>query len=281
VQTATKMLVNLWYYYPEYPYIHEAMLEAMLMIEGLLMVGEAIDFTATQPGEIVQWEHVGHYQNLEDLLAFLTRFGDRSTVAPRALLAKARANLFKGADSPERLIEAQIAYGQLLRQYPQYENVVFNALCELALVHLISYKGDKFNVTELLEARWVLDRADLLTNDRPERREIVARYRTLVDRWTQDRDLAVGGWYDRQVYGIADLVSRWLNDWGLRQWSPPPEARAAAQYYYQQALRLGRTSAPAREALRRIDAYEAEQNALPDLDSPQPSSEAAAGDAAQ
>ena len=198
------------------------------MIEGLLMVGEAIDFTATQPDEIVQWEHVGYYQNLEDLLAFLTRFGDRSTVAPRALLAKARANLFKGANAPERLIEAQIAYGQLLRQYPQYEEVVFNALCELALVHLISYKGDKFNVTELLEARWVLDRADLLTNDRPGRREIVSRYRELVDRWTQDRDLAVGTWYDRQVYGIADLVSRWLNDWGLRDWTPPPEARAAA-----------------------------------------------------
>ena len=64
-------------------------------------------------------------------------------------------------------------------------------------MHLISYKGDEFNVTELLKARWVLDRADLLTNDQPERRDIVSRYRRLVDRWTQDRDLAVGTWYDR------------------------------------------------------------------------------------
>ena len=160
--------------------------------------------------------------------SLLARFGDRATVAPRALLAKARADLFLGADSPERLIDAQIAYGQLLRQYPQFDDLVFQALCELALVHLISYKGDAFNVTELIEARWVLDRASLLSDGRPERQALIKRYRDLVDRWTQDRDLFVGTWYDREVYGIVDLVSRWFTDWGVLSWEPPMVSQIAA-----------------------------------------------------
>ena len=70
VGRATNKLVELWYYYPGYPYIHEALLEAMIMAEGMLIVGEAIDFSATSPDEIVQWDHVGQYRNLDDLLAF-------------------------------------------------------------------------------------------------------------------------------------------------------------------------------------------------------------------
>ena len=57
-----KQLVQIVVLPPRIPAVHEAMHEAMIMVEGLLMVGEAIDFTATEPDEIVQWEHVGQYQ---------------------------------------------------------------------------------------------------------------------------------------------------------------------------------------------------------------------------
>ena len=101
----------------------------------------------------VQWDHVGEYRIL-----MICWHSWRVLVIGQPS-HHGTAGKSTGGHVPGAILQSDLLMRKspvaTLRQHPQYEELVFQALCELALVHLISYKGD-VNVTELIEARWVL-----------------------------------------------------------------------------------------------------------------------------
>ena len=58
----------------------------------------------------------------------------------------------------------------------------------------------------LQQAESIIDTAELYAKEDPKRLEIVRRYRSLIRRWTQERDLNVAKWYtDRGISEAARI----------------------------------------------------------------------------
>jgi hypothetical protein len=158
---------------------------------------------------------------------FLAEHGDYHDIAPRASLGLARSILIGGYTSRESRARARLAYLDLLQRYPE-SPLVFEALCEQALCHLLGFKGDRFDGGVLETASVIIDQAELYTDNRPERNALIDHYRALITRWRQHKDFQVARWYEAKGH------------------------EASALYYYRSTIAFDSGSETAAEARRSI-----------------------------
>lgn len=230
-------LQRLWFYLPEYDRLRPAMMTALEMAEGLQRFAAAVDLEADDPSQVVRIDGRSFVYDLDDLFRFLAKHGDREQVAPRASLALARSLLLSG-DKEDRW-RSRRAYEDFLERFPEHP-LVFDAVLEQALSHLVTYKGSDYDVGALLDARDLVDIAELEAGGDPGRAAQVAAYRRRIGVWLRDRDLSVARWYaDRTRPSWLAWLKRPL---GL---SDPD---AGARYYAEAVVRRDRTSRQAGEA---------------------------------
>lgn len=220
---ARNALVDLWERYPGYDGIDTAMEEALTCAETLQQQGFFINLEAEKPEDVITVDSLLIGLQADDLFNFLAVNGDRETIAPRAQLALARALMAE--KNKDKILEARIAYDRFLLTYPQHE-LVFTALCELAVSHLLTYRGPKYDIGVLIDAAHLIDQAELYSKELPDRVALVKRYRQLIRKWHQERDLFAANWYR-----------------DTRRW-------AAARFYCQQVIERDPASETAREAQR-------------------------------
>lgn len=223
---ARQWLVDLWERYPGYEHIERAMGEALLATQALRREGLVINHSAEHPRDVMRVRDLRKILAANDLFRFLSRHGDRRDVAPAAKLGLARALLAEGGK--KRIFQARVAYDDFLLSYPEHP-LVFEALIELAVSHLITYRGPRFDVGVLIDGAHIIDQAELYTREQPERVSIVQHYRQLIRGWHQDRDLYAAEWYEDH-----------------RRWD-------AARYYYQAVVRREATSEAGQKAQRAME----------------------------
>lgn len=230
-------LQRLWYYLPEYDRLHAAMLTALEMAERLQQFEAAVDLDAEDPRAVVKIDGRSFIYDLDDLFRFLARHGDRSDLAPRASLALARSLLLSG-DKDERW-KSRRAYEDFLERFPEHP-LVFEAVLEQALSYLVTYKGSDYDVGALMDARDLVDIAELEAGGDPARAARVAAYRKRIGSWLRDRDLSVARWYAERSR------PRWL------AWLKRPlgldDPDAGARYYATAVVNRDRTSRQAAAA---------------------------------
>jgi hypothetical protein len=118
-----------------------------------------------------------------------------------AQLGLARSLLAEGGK--EKIFDARLAYSDFLLTYPKHP-LVFNALIELAISHLVTYRGPRFDIGVVHDAAHFIDQAELYTRENPERMTIVRHFRAVIRGWQQDRDLYAADWYfDHRKWGAA------------------------------------------------------------------------------
>jgi hypothetical protein len=242
LESCRRTLHKLWFELPEYAGIAEVMLYVLVEAERIQGFQTAVDLDAADPREVVKVEGEAAVTNgTSRLFRFLERYGDRVTVAPRATIGLARG-LLRSQQSGD-LYAARRAYEDFLYEYPRHP-LVFSVLTELALSHLMMYRGDDYDVGALISATLILDQAELQTAGDDKRVALIAAYRRRVQGWHQDRDLRVARWYrsKRAPFGwIAAPVG--LDDWA-----------AGARTYYREVVRRNPTSAQGQAAERELAA---------------------------
>jgi tetratricopeptide (TPR) repeat protein len=224
--TATARLSDLWERYPGYEGIAELMEECLIVAERIQRNGVTFDLDASNPKEVVDTIDLEMVISTKPLFKFLLAHGDTEKIAPRARLALCRNLLAEGGK--DRILEARLAYDGFLSRYPK-SDLVFAALAELAVSHLVTYRGDEHDIGVLIDASALIDRAELYTRELPDRVDLVQRYRRLIRRWSQQRDMTVADWYCKKC-----------------KFGP-------AKYYYQAAINRDPDSELAREARRAIE----------------------------
>ena len=190
--TALEELERLWLYLPDYPDISAAMLSALEMAEKKLSFEKSIDLEANDPRDVVSIEGHTMVGDLDELLRFLSKNGDRERIAPRACIALARILLLSG--DKDDTWKARRAYEEFLERFPD-SPMAFEAVLEQALSHLKTYKGADYDVGALFEAWDLVDIAELDSRGDAARVELVTKYRNRIKAWLQDRDLSVATWY--------------------------------------------------------------------------------------
>lgn len=227
---ARRHLIDLRERFPEYPDIGVAMEEALVVAETAQSQGRVIDLDAAAPRDVVSVSDVGSLRASNMFFYYLTRYGDRHHVAPRATLGLARAHLIQGQSRFEKLFDARRHYELFFDRFPQHP-LVFEALCEYALSYLIAYRGDVYDLGVIVTAESIIERqARHYTGEDPVNIARIEQYRSLIRRWWQDRDLRVGRWYQ----------ARRQDD--------------AAALYYREVIARDSSSAQAQEARRRLAA---------------------------
>jgi hypothetical protein len=210
---ATRLhLIDLWERHHEYEGVRMAMEEVLLAVETSQRLGMAIDLDASSPAEVVTVTN-GYLavSGPLKLLYFLRDHGDRCSIAPRATLGIARCLLARGTFDRDALQEARLAYDGFLTTYPDHP-LIFTALLEQAVAYLVAYRGPRYDVGVLIFAAGIVDQAEIYTRNQPERIALVKRYRGIIRRCHQERDLFTAEWYHRR------------------------EQSARARYYYQQVV---------------------------------------------
>ena len=187
-----RWLVDLWERYPGYDGVGTAMQEALSSALVLRDRGMSINYEAEDPREAVQVDDVNRVLAANNIFRFLAVHGDRKSVAPVAQLGLARSLLAEGGK--DDIFNARLAYNDFLLTYPDHP-LVFDALIELAISHLTTYRGPRFDVGVVLDARHIIDQAELYTRENPERVAIVRHFRRVIRGWQQDRDLFTAEWY--------------------------------------------------------------------------------------
>ena len=196
-----RWLVDLWERYPGYTGIGQAMNEALTSAMVLRDRGMTIDMKAEDPRESVQVDDISLVLAANNIFRFLAINGDRKTVAPVAQLGLARSLLAEGGK--DKIFNARLAYNDFLLAYPDHP-LVFDALIELSISHLITYRGPRFDVGVVLDAAHLINQAELYTREDPQRVEIVRHFRSIIRGWQQDRDLYAADWYfDHRKWGAA------------------------------------------------------------------------------
>lgn len=244
VRGSLDALQRLWFYTPDHARLGEAMMAVLTMAEGLQQFEAKVDLEAEDPRQVVQIDGRGFVFDLDDVFRFLARHGDRETVAPRAALALARSLLLSG-DNDDRWL-ARRAYEDFVERFPD-SSLVFDAVLEQALSHLITYKGADYDVGALLDARDLVDVAELEVGGDPARAARVAAYRKRIGAWIQDRDLSVAQWY-------AARTRPWWLGW-LKRPTELKNPDDGARYYARQVIARDRTapqSGAAQELLDRL-----------------------------
>jgi len=229
LREARMHLVDLWERFPEYDRFEQVLRECLVAAEYVQQRGRLFDFDAEDPRDIINYDNRGDLANANYLLFFLANNGDRHEIAPRATLGMARGQLIEAGTSFERLIEARLAYDEFIDSYPR-SPLVFEALIEQAVSYLLSYRGDQFDMGSLINAKALVDQADLYTGESEERQDLVTRFRSAIRRWQQERDLQVARWYRARGH------------------------HAPSRYYYTEVIGRDPTSKPAAAARREREA---------------------------
>lgn len=217
-------LIDLVERFPAYADIGSALQEALLVAKHLQATGPLIDTRARHPDDIIQEEYIGQLERANVLFRYLAQVGDRQSVAPEAALHFARSQLVLGRGNRDRLAEARLAYEYLLDRFPD-SPFVFRALFELAIAHLIGYRGDQYDVGALIHASSVIAKARVYIGDDPQRQQLITTIDELIVHWHQERDLQVARWYrDRDQLDAARLYYR-----QARRHDPASKAGLAAE----------------------------------------------------
>jgi hypothetical protein len=197
LRRARLTLIDLESRFPDHPGITDAYHETLLIARKLHASAPLINLDAATPHEVINADAVERYESANKLFRHLVLEGDIHQVAPEAALHYARSLLATGYDSRERVLLAREAYEVVLTRFPECPHV-FDALCELAVSHLIAYRGDQFDRGALIAASALLHRARPYVGDDARRADLLQRYRAMIRRWQQDRDLVVARWYRRR-----------------------------------------------------------------------------------
>jgi hypothetical protein len=230
-------LQRLWFYLPSYPDLRTAMGTTLELAERLQQFGAAVDLEAEDPRQVVRIDGRGFIFDLDDVFRFLSQHGDRDDIAPRAALGLARTLLISG-DKEDRW-RARRAYEDFLERFPD-SPLAFDAILEQSLSHLVTYKGADYDVGTLLDARDLVDIAELESGGDPHRAALVAAYRKRIGAWLQDRDLSVARWY-------AARTRPWYLAW-LKRPSELKDPDSGARYYAAAVIRRDRASPQAAQA---------------------------------
>ncbi|MDA3961022.1 MAG: hypothetical protein PF961_09545 [Planctomycetota bacterium] len=203
LREARMYTLDLWERFPAYEHFRDLLDELLVVAEYVQQRGRLFNFDAETPREVIKDENLGDMLNANYLLFFLMRAGDQHVVAPRATLGLARGMLIQAGTSQDDLIEARLAYDNFLDSYPD-SPLVFEALVEQAVSYLLSYRGDRYDMGSLISAKQIIEQADLYTRGDPDRQAVISKFRTLIRRWHQERDLQIANWYeDKGHYGPA------------------------------------------------------------------------------
>jgi hypothetical protein len=233
-------LTRLWLYFPDYPDVGTAMTTALEAAEKALNFTAIVHLDRERPSDVIDVDGASQLVENDKLFHFLSQYGDRKTVAPRAELGIARSALLTRSSTAIR--EPQDAYEHFLDQHPRHE-LSFTALTELALAHLVTYQGPKYDVGALTKAAAAIDVAETETRGNPERVALVQAYRARIRSWLQDRDLEVARWYrDRH----RPTWLSWLKEPSDHDWD------TAARFYYNEVIKRDPASAQARLAHREM-----------------------------
>lgn len=194
LRLARQHLIDLWERFPAYEHFRDVLQESLVVAEYIQQRGQLFNFQAEHPDEVIDRSALGDLANAKYLLHFLARHGDQHEIAPRATLGLARGLLIQADGSLDRLVEARLAYDEFLDRYPE-SPLVFEALVEQAVSHLLTYRGDQYDMGALINAKALIEQADVYTGQDPERQQVVAKFRSLIRRWHQERDLQIARWY--------------------------------------------------------------------------------------
>lgn len=197
LRRARLALIDLEARFPDHPGITDAYHETLLIARKLHASADLINLDAATPREVINDDAVERFESANKLFRHLVVEGDIHEVAPEAALFYARSLLATGFDSRDRVLLAREAYEVILTRFTECPHV-FDALCELAISHLITYRGDQFDRGALIAAMALLHRARPYVGDDPRRAELLERYRAMIRRWQQERDLVVARWYRRR-----------------------------------------------------------------------------------
>jgi hypothetical protein len=185
-------LERLWQWLPEFN-LGRSMRIALTAAERVQSFHAAVDLQAPDPADVVTLTGATDITSAAArIFIFLSRYGDRDEIAPRAALGHARSLL--RSIRREDAFAARRAYEDLLAGYPGHP-LAFTALLELTLSHMRTYRGDDYDVGALMTSAMLIDQASTEVGDDAERRTLVASYRARISAWHQDRDLAVARWY--------------------------------------------------------------------------------------
>lgn len=237
VRGALNELQRLWFYLPDYGELRTAMTTVLEMAERLQRFEALVNLEAEDPRQVVSIDGRGFIFDLDDVFRFLSQHGDRDDIAPRAALGLARTLLISG-DKEDRW-KARRAYEDFIERFPD-SPMVFDAILEQALSHLVTYKGADYDVGTLLDARDLVDLAELEAGGDPGRAAMVAAYRKRIGGWLQDRDLSVAVWYSRRTR------PSWLA-W-LKKPTELNDPDSGARYYAAAVVRRDRASMQAARA---------------------------------
>lgn len=233
-------LARLWFYFPDYNNLSEVMDVALVLAEETQDFTTQIDLDADQPQQVVHIDGTGYTGEITNMFRFLSTYGDRVTTGARADLGLARAELLGG--NPKDLSPARFAYNDFIQRHPRHP-LVFEALCELALSHLVTYRGKLYDIGALVSAAQIVEQAELVAGSDPQKAALVAKYRSRIRSWQQDRDLSVARWY-RDRTRPAWLA--WLKEPSGYNWDNP------ARFYYQEVIKRDGASNQARIAAREL-----------------------------
>lgn len=231
VAEVRKKLLMLWLYLPDYPGLDEAMRRALEVAERDQDFSTAVNLDAEKPTEVVAVDGRAVFSDTAStrIFRFLSRHGDRVSIAPRAALGLARSKLIGGAAGDrEAIFEARAEYERFLGEYPD-SPYTFPALCEYALSYLVTYRGADYDLGTLVMAQAIIDQAEVEARGDQANVRTVLAYRKRVRGWLQDRDLQVARWYrDRG----SRLALRWLTmPAGLQSWQD------GARFFYREVMR--------------------------------------------
>ncbi len=224
-------LLRLWFYLPDYPDMGQAMSEALDCVEHYQDFNAQVNLDAQDPRQVVRLGGESFADEINRLFRFLSLHGDRITIAPRASLGLARSLLLAGGKND--VFAARRAYEKFLEDYPTNE-LTFTALCEQALSHLFTYKGDQYDAGALSFAAAVIEQAALETNGDAAKDAKIKAYRNRIRQWQQDRDLAIAQWYRARWHP-------WLLEW-LRLPPGLHNADNGARFYYREVIKRDPTS---------------------------------------
>lgn len=237
VRGALNELERLWHYLPDYGDLRTAMITTLEMAERLQQFEAMVNLEAEDPRQVVSIDGRGFIFDLDDVFRFLSQHGDRDDIAPRAALGLARTLLISG-DKEDRW-KARRAYEDFIERFPDSQ-MVFDAILEQALSHLVTYKGSDYDVGTLLDARDLVDLAELEAGGDPGRAALVAAYRKRIGGWLQDRDLSVAMWYSRRTR------PSWMA-W-LKKPTELNDPDSGARYYAAAVIKRDRASLQAAQA---------------------------------
>lgn len=233
-------LVELWLRHPEHPRMDAAMRAALTAAEQTQAFSTTVNLEANEPSKVLDLRGTSYIADNNRLFRFLAEHGDRDAIAPQAKLGLARAMLLGGDPRETGLVRN--AYQDFLRAYPSHP-LAFDALCELALSHIVSYRGPRYDVGALTDAGRLIDQAELESRGDAQRAALVQQYRARLRGWLQERDLQVARWYRDRT---RPAVVVWLKDPGDADWD------GAARFYYREAIRRDPGNETARIAEREM-----------------------------